>query len=164
MFQDKFDGPPGWEALDTYLSRLTLDGGVSEDNKAPRGGAGEVTLMTLHSSKGLEFRDVYLVGFEEGLLPHARSLELGADGDLNEERRLGYVGITRAKRELVLTAAATRGTGSFRRRKRPSRFLGEIPEELVQRATRQEMERRAIVAKERRRKHMDVLKAVLFDD
>ena len=85
--------------------------------------------MTLHASKGLEFPVVFLVGMEEGVFPHSRSL--GSDSELEEERRLAYVGMTRARKELHLTHATRRaiyGQPSFNRR---SRFLDDIPDELT---------------------------------
>ncbi|MFZ0739600.1 MAG: UvrD-helicase domain-containing protein [Candidatus Acidiferrales bacterium] len=91
-----------------------------------------VTLMTLHSAKGLEFDSVYLAGLEEGLLPHSRST--GSDEDIEEERRLCYVGMTRAKESLTLSRATYRRTyGEERlRASAPSRFLSEIPGELIE--------------------------------
>jgi len=93
-----------------------------------------VSLMTLHSAKGLEFDAVYLAGLEEGLLPHSRSLK--TDGEVEEERRLFYVGMTRAKRSLVLSRATyRRAYGEDRlRSSAPSRFLAEIPGDLVEAA------------------------------
>jgi len=93
-----------------------------------------VSLMTLHSAKGLEFDAVYLAGLEEGLLPHSRSLK--SDADVEEERRLFYVGMTRAKRSLVLSRATYRRTyGEDRlRSSAPSRFLAEVPGDLVEAA------------------------------
>jgi DNA helicase-2/ATP-dependent DNA helicase PcrA len=95
--------------------------------------ADAVTLMTLHSAKGLEFPVVFLVGMEEGVFPHMRSMN--SDRELEEERRLCYVGITRAKEQLYLTSAYRRtlfGSGS---NNAPSRFLREIPEHLFHRST-----------------------------
>ncbi len=86
--------------------------------------------MTLHNAKGLEYRAVFIIGCEDGLFPHSRSID---EGDLEEERRLAYVGLTRARERLTLTHARRRsifgaaGTGI------PSRFLGEIPDGLVER-------------------------------
>jgi DNA helicase-2/ATP-dependent DNA helicase PcrA len=89
-----------------------------------------VQLMSLHSAKGLEFPLVFLTGMEEGLFPHQRSLE--ESGRLEEERRLCYVGMTRAMRRLVVTHAELRRLHGSERYAMPSRFLGEIPQELVQ--------------------------------
>lgn len=91
-------------------------------------GAEAVTLMTLHAAKGLEFPVVFLVAMEEGLFPHARSME--KEAELEEERRLFYVGITRAKEELCLTHAGRRTVFGSVINTRPSRFLSEIPHEL----------------------------------
>lgn len=92
-----------------------------------------VLLMTLHSSKGLEFPAVFLVGMEESLLPHARSIEPPDQDALEEERRLCYVGMTRAQRHLILSCAAFRGRYSAESAvsMEPSRFLEEIPGELI---------------------------------
>ncbi len=89
-----------------------------------------IRLMTLHASKGLEFEAVFIVGLEEGLLPHARSLD--EEESLEEERRLCYVGMTRAMNSLFLTFASQRlfyGKTSFNE---PSRFLGDIKESLLE--------------------------------
>ena len=83
--------------------------------------------MTLHSAKGLEFDWIFLAGMEEGLIPHARSLQ--SDAGLEEERRLCYVGMTRARERLFLTFAQSRQVFGQRRLTEPSRFLGEIPRE-----------------------------------
>jgi ATP-dependent DNA helicase UvrD/PcrA len=83
-----------------------------------------VTLMTLHNAKGLEFRAVYLIGMEEGIFPHARSIE---EQGIEEERRLCYVGMTRAKEQLTLTHASSRSLWGSRGYNMPSRFLDELP-------------------------------------
>ena len=88
----------------------------------------KINLMTMHSAKGLEFEAVFVVGLEEGLFPHALSLE---PEDLEEERRLCYVAITRAKTRLYLTSAARRTLFGERAANMPSRFLAEIPEHLL---------------------------------
>jgi len=108
-----------------YLGKLSLDTRKEDDADEA---TDEVSLMTLHGAKGLEFTAVYLAGCEEGLMPHRRVLE--GDGDLAEERRLAYVGITRARRHLTLTGARQRLRYGKVQRRRPSRFLDEIPPEL----------------------------------
>jgi DNA helicase-2/ATP-dependent DNA helicase PcrA len=91
---------------------------------------GVVTLMTLHNAKGLEFPTVFILGCEDGVFPHSRAIE---SGDLEEERRLCYVGITRARRQLYMTFARTRSLYGGREWNMPSRFLDELPDELVER-------------------------------
>ncbi len=115
----------GLSELAAFLSHATLESG---ENQAD---AGEdcVQLMTLHSAKGLEFELVFLVGLEDGLFPSQKSTE--EPGRLEEERRLAYVGITRARANLVLTWAESRRLHGTDMMGRPSRFLREIPEELL---------------------------------
>jgi len=91
---------------------------------------GLVTLMTLHNAKGLEYPIIFMIGCEEGVFPHSRALD---EGGLEEERRLCYVGITRAERDLYLTSARTRTVFGARSFGAPSRFIGEIPEDLTDR-------------------------------
>jgi superfamily I DNA/RNA helicase len=91
---------------------------------------GQVTLMTLHNAKGLEYPIVFMIGCEEGVFPHSRALD---EGGLEEERRLCYVGITRAQRDLYLTYARTRNVFGARTFGAPSRFISEIPTELTDR-------------------------------
>jgi DNA helicase-2/ATP-dependent DNA helicase PcrA len=88
-------------------------------------------MMTLHSAKGLEFPTVVLAGLEEGLFPHSRSRE--DEAELEEERRLCYVGITRARKQLVLTSAARRRVFGEYQSTEPSRFIDEIPADLIDR-------------------------------
>ena len=115
--------------LHAFLEELSLQTG-DEPAEKPEARADAVTLMTLHAAKGLEFPHVYLVGMEEGLLPHARAV---AEGAIEEERRLAYVGITRAMTHLTLTFAAERARYGHRSAATPSRFLfearGEAPPE-----------------------------------
>jgi DNA helicase-2/ATP-dependent DNA helicase PcrA len=112
-------------------SEATLDGFLQEQalySEADKlTSDGRVTLMTLHNAKGLEFGHVFVVGMEEGTFPHARSLD---EQNLEEERRLCYVGITRAKKTLTLSYARIRSTYGGREYQMPSRFLSEIPERL----------------------------------
>ncbi|WNL45913.1 DNA helicase II [Dyella sp. BiH032] len=119
------DVEAGLSELSAFLSHAALEAGE---------GQGEawddcVQLMTLHSAKGLEFPVVFLVGMEEGLFPSQRSVE--DEGRLEEERRLAYVGITRARQRLVITYAESRRMHGVEMLARPSRFLAEIPPDLV---------------------------------
>jgi DNA helicase-2/ATP-dependent DNA helicase PcrA len=108
--------------LNAFLQELTLT--ATDDRTAEDPGKRDVvTLMTLHSAKGLEFPTVYLVGMEEGLLPHARSV---AEDGIEEERRLAYVGITRARWRLTMTYAASRARYGTRVESHPSRFMFEV--------------------------------------
>lgn len=113
--------------LETFLSQLSLvsdiDNAEMEDDR--------VTLMTLHSAKGLEFPIVFMIGMEEGLFPHSRTLM--DDNEIEEERRTCYVGITRAQRKLYLTNARQRTIYGKTNVFPPSRFLAEIPEDYVER-------------------------------
>ena len=93
-----------------------------------RDGDEQVTLMTLHNAKGLEYPVVFIIGCEEGVFPHSRSVD---EGNLEEERRLCYVGITRAEQLLYLTYARTRSLFGTRSYNMPSRFLDELPAELT---------------------------------
>jgi len=106
--------------LTTFLQELTLE--ANDDDDEEPGKRNAVTLMTLHAAKGLEFPHVYFVGLEEGLLPHARSIE---DDTVEEERRLAYVGITRAQQRLTLCHTKTRARYGKRAESVPSRFLFE---------------------------------------
>ncbi len=111
-------------SLQSFLEQVSL---VSDIDSLDAN-AEAVTMMTLHAAKGLEFPTVFLVGMEDGVFPHARSME--SDKELEEERRLCYVGITRAKREVVFSFASRRSTYGNIAFNPPSRFLKEIPSEL----------------------------------
>jgi ATP-dependent DNA helicase Rep len=113
--------------LSDLVGRLALMTSLDKDDDT---NDHQVRLMTLHAAKGSEFPHVFLVGMEEGLLPHAQAL---AEDGLDEERRLAYVGITRAERTLTLTHAAKRRRYGEWQTREPSRFLDEIPDELVDR-------------------------------
>jgi DNA helicase II / ATP-dependent DNA helicase PcrA len=111
-------------SVEEFLQQLAL---FSEQDNL-RDDEGIVTLMTLHNAKGLEFGIVFIIGLEDGVFPHMRSIE---SGDLEEERRLAYVGITRARRQLYLTNARTRLLFGGRDWNMRSRFVDEIPVELT---------------------------------
>ena len=119
------DPAEGLDPLSSFLAHAALEAGEAEAE------AWEdcVQLMSLHSAKGLEFPLVFLTGLEEGLFPHQRSME--EPGRLEEERRLCYVGMTRAMQELVITYAEVRRIYGSEHYTSPSRFLGEIPPELI---------------------------------
>jgi DNA helicase-2/ATP-dependent DNA helicase PcrA len=117
-------------AADASLSSFLQEISLFSDQDAIRGEASLVTLMTLHNAKGLEFRAVYLIGMEEGIFPHARSVE---EQGVEEERRLCYVGMTRAMERLTLLHASSRSLYGGRNYNLPSRFLDELPEEHVER-------------------------------
>jgi DNA helicase-2/ATP-dependent DNA helicase PcrA len=112
-------------ALDEFLRDIALVGREEEDDKESKLDRDAVVLMTLHSAKGLEFPNVYLVGVEENLLPHERALADGRKG-IAEERRLAYVGITRARDHLTITWTQSRTKWGKRRPVKPSRFLAEM--------------------------------------
>lgn len=122
------------KTLVAFLTDLALISDIDalEDENADGG----VTLMTLHSAKGLEFPHVFLVGMEEGIFPHVRSLD--DEEGMEEERRLAYVGITRAKKRLYLTRARMRMLFGQTSANLPSRFLSEIPDHLIQPADERE--------------------------
>jgi DNA helicase II / ATP-dependent DNA helicase PcrA len=109
------------------LSHFLQEISLFSDQDAMTDRESRITLMTLHNAKGLEFRGVYIVGMEEGIFPHSRSLE---EQQLEEERRLCYVGMTRAQERLTLTHAAGRSLYGSRNYNLPSRFLDELPGEI----------------------------------
>ncbi|HWI41629.1 MAG TPA: 3'-5' exonuclease [Verrucomicrobiae bacterium] len=116
--------------LSDFLEKISLMDEERHDGKKKKGEETDaVTLMSLHASKGLEFPHVFLVGMEEEILPHGRTLQ--GDGSLEEERRLCYVGITRAREQLVLTRCSARRKYGRMEERTPSRFLQEIPEGVM---------------------------------
>jgi DNA helicase II / ATP-dependent DNA helicase PcrA len=114
------------QAEEPSLSHFLQEISLYSDQDALREEQSLVTLMTLHNAKGLEFRAVFMIGMEEGIFPHARSIE---EQGIEEERRLAYVGMTRAKERLVLTHASARSLWGSRAYNLPSRFLDELPDE-----------------------------------
>ena len=120
------DAPGG--TLADFLERVAL---VADSDQVPAEGerGGQVTLMTVHTAKGLEFPAVFVTGMEDGTFPHQRSL--GDETELEEERRLAYVAITRARERLYLTRAAVRSAWGTPQEMPPSRFLDDIPAELL---------------------------------
>jgi DNA helicase-2/ATP-dependent DNA helicase PcrA len=112
------------DTLDVFLQQVAL----VADADTRRDDEGLVTLMTLHNAKGLEYPVVFVIGCEEGVFPHSRSLD---EGSLEEERRLCYVGITRAMRDLTFTHARRRNVFGSASYGLPSRFLGELPPDLL---------------------------------
>ena len=113
--------------LATFLQELSL---VSDADQLPDSDDdAAVTMMTLHTAKGLEFPRVYLIGMEDNIFPHARSIE---EANLEEERRLCYVGMTRAREQLTLTYARSRSIYGRQDYNPPSTFLGEIPQDLIE--------------------------------
>jgi DNA helicase-2/ATP-dependent DNA helicase PcrA len=121
------DADVGMTELQSFLSRAALEAGETQGESWDDC----VQLMTLHSAKGLEFPLVFMAGVEEGLFPHQRSIE-EAGGRLEEERRLCYVGITRAREQLVMSYAEVRRMHGSENYSRPSRFINELPSERLQ--------------------------------
>ncbi len=116
--------------LSDFLERVALVADTDQIPDAPHDDdGGMVTLMTLHTAKGLEFPTVFLTGLEDGVFPHSRSLDDG--GELEEERRLAYVGVTRARERLYLSRALVRSAWGAPAHNPASRFLGEVPDDLV---------------------------------
>jgi DNA helicase-2/ATP-dependent DNA helicase PcrA len=117
---------PDTGTLAAFLERVSL---VADADEIPAHGAGVVTLMTLHTAKGLEFPVVFVTGWEDGMFPHMRAL--GDPTELSEERRLAYVGITRARQRLYVSRAKVRSSWGQPMMNPESRFLREIPEHLI---------------------------------
>jgi len=119
------------ESADRSLAEFLQQVALVADADERRDEEGLVTLMTLHNAKGLEYPIVFMIGCEEGVFPHSRAIE---EGGIEEERRLCYVGITRAQTELFITYARARTVFGARNYGIPSRFVGELPEALVERS------------------------------
>jgi DNA helicase-2/ATP-dependent DNA helicase PcrA len=125
----EYDATADNGSVEEFLQQISL----LSDADSIRDDEGLVTLMTLHNAKGLEFPIVFIIGMEDGVFPHSRAID---EGGVEEERRLAYVGITRAMRDLTLTSARRRnafGANSFGVR---SRFIDEIPQELTDQPAR----------------------------
>ena len=120
----EYDATAEEPSLGEFLQQIAL----FTDQDSIKDDEGLVTLMTLHNAKGLEYPVVFMIGCEDGVFPHSRAIE---EGDIEEERRLCYVGITRAERELYLTYARTRNLYGSRNLGIRSRFIDEIPRELT---------------------------------
>src|ERR1700757_1880936 len=118
---------PDTSALAAFLERVSL---VADADEIPEHSAGVVTLMTLHTAKGLEFPVVFVTGWEDGMFPHMRALD--DPTELSEERRLAYVGITRARQRLYVSRAKVRSSWGQPMLNPESRFLREIPQELIE--------------------------------
>jgi DNA helicase II / ATP-dependent DNA helicase PcrA len=118
---EDFDGLAG------FLEHVSL---VMENDEAVE--QDKVTLMTLHGAKGLEFNTVFLPGWEEGLFPHQRALDDGGNGGLEEERRLAYVGLTRARQRAIISYAVNRHVYGYWQSAIPSRFIGELPADSLE--------------------------------
>jgi superfamily I DNA/RNA helicase len=144
---------PGAGRLETFLQQLALDSEREEEEKEV--GGNNVTLITMHSCKGLEFPHVWIVGLEEGLLPHARSK---VEGTLDEERRLFYVGVTRAMRTLTISHCAGRKRHGKLMPCHPSQFLKELPPELVEDADEKAAQP---VSAQDGKSHFDAVRAAL---
>ncbi|HEY7008029.1 MAG TPA: DNA helicase PcrA [Jatrophihabitantaceae bacterium] len=126
-FEEQRAGTDEATSLDAFLEQVSL---VADADTVPDASGGVVTLMTLHTAKGLEFPVVFLTGLEDGVFPHLRTLSDPAE--LAEERRLAYVGITRARERLYLSRALSRSAWGAPSWNPPSRFLDEVPAELAE--------------------------------
>jgi DNA helicase-2/ATP-dependent DNA helicase PcrA len=149
----------GGDSLKSYLTRITLDRSDPGEKDADKKG---VRMLTLHSSKGLEFPCVFLVGMEEGYLPHGRSLD--DDDGIFEERRLAYVGITRAQEHLTLTSAMMRTRYGQEEDREPSRFLEEIPDDCIEWQHAEAAASLAEKREEQNTKYLSALKSAIFDE
>jgi len=129
-----------FEALQGFLEHVSL---VMENEE--QAGADRISLMTLHAAKGLEFDTVFLPGWEEGLFPNQRSMDENGNKGLEEERRLAYVGLTRARKRAIVSYAANRRIYANWQSSIPSRFIDELPEDTIQRSGSAALQREARV-------------------
>jgi len=116
-----------FESLASFLEHVSLVMDIDEVDPGQ-----QISLMTLHAAKGLEFDSVFLPGWEEGLFPHPRSLDENGNAGLEEERRLAYVGLTRARKRAYVTHAANRRIHNMWQSSVPSRFIGELPTDAIE--------------------------------
>jgi len=116
-----------FESLQAFLEHASLESGGNMDDAG-----GKVSVMTLHAAKGLEFENVFLPGWEEGIFPSPRSMDEKGNEGLEEERRLAYVGITRARRKLTISHAASRRVYNQFQSNLPSRFIDEMPDQHIE--------------------------------
>jgi len=137
-FEEKNDD----KSLIAFLTDLALVADIDklDEEESEQDKNDAVVLMTLHSAKGLEFPVVFLIGLEEGVFPHSRSLM--EEAEMEEERRLAYVGITRAEAELFITNAQMRTLFGRTNMNPVSRFVGEIPEDLIENYNEQQEEKK----------------------
>lgn len=158
MLEDVDDVPSSQSPIEAVIAKLVLLDILEQQNEEDD--SDKVQLMTLHASKGLEFPHVFMIGLEEELLPHRSSIE---EDNIEEERRLMYVGITRAQKSLTMTLAATRKQYGEQIDCMPSRFLDELPEEDLEwegmGEERSQEEKKAIG-----KAHLSNLKALLSDE
>ncbi|WP_419742150.1 DUF3553 domain-containing protein [Paraclostridium dentum] len=131
----EFENSSEEKDLETFLTNVALTSTESDDEENDR-----VSLMTIHTSKGLEFPVVHLVGMEEGLFPISRAVRSMSESDIEEERRLCYVGITRAKKELFMTLTKKRTLYGKTNPSIQSRFMEELPEECIEKLNKEEHE------------------------
>merc|ERR1711991_846244 len=125
-----------FDNLESFLEHVSLATSIDQEWDGQK-----VNMMTMHAAKGLEFEVVFLPGWEEGLFPHQKSIEEKGDFALEEERRLAYVGITRAKKEAYLSFAMKRAYHGDWMETLPSRFVNEIPDESVEKNEMTEIEK-----------------------
>ena len=142
-----------------YLERITLDRSYDGDDEEDKKG---VRLLTLHSSKGLEFPVVFFVGMEEGFMPHGRSSD--TDEGISEERRLAYVGITRAQEHLIMTSAGERTRYGKTEEREPSRFLDEIPGHMIETTSASHSTSLREKKDEQNLKYLAAMRAQLFEE
>ncbi len=145
------------KSLEDFLLRVALDRSTQKDDED-----GGLKMMTVHASKGLEFKVVFLVGWEEGYFPHQRSISEG-EAAIQEERRLGYVAITRAKEHLGITWCRHRQKFGQEMSREPSRFLEELPLESCDFTNAEETASLVKKKEERNKRNLEALRSAIFD-